>query len=153
MWRFRNKEKLPVCVVSGCHNSQFDVCLRRILNATSRWRLEFVTECWGERILHTMKGGSIASLGCTCLGYTKEDKQSFHGGINELETAFFHAYGQENITTLGDTWAAAITWYHQTYPVNWSAQGVSDSWIDAKVIQGWVLLGDPSLLIGGYPPQ
>jgi hypothetical protein len=153
MWRFNNKEKLPVCVVSGCHNSQFDVCLRRILNATTRWRLEFVTECWGERILHTMKGGAIASLGCTCLGYTKEDKQSFHGGINELETAFFHAYGQENITTLGDTWAAAISWYAHIYPVNWSTQGVSDSWIDAKVIQGWVLLGDPSLHLGGYPPQ
>ncbi len=153
LWRFRNREKLPVVVVSGCHNSQFDVCLRRILNATTRWRLEFVMECWGERVLHTMKGGAIASLGCTCLGYTKEDKQSFHGGINELETAFFHAYGEEHITTLGDTWAAAITWYHQTYPVDWSAQGVSDPWIDAKVIQGWVLFGDPSLHVGGYPLQ
>jgi hypothetical protein len=150
LWRFRNKEKLPVCVVSGCHNSQFDVCLQRILNATTRWRQEFITECWGERILHSLEGGAIASLGCTCLGYTKEDKQSFHGGINELETAFFHAYGQGHITTLGDVWAAAITWYHQTYPVNWSTQGGSDSWIDVKVIQGWVLLGDPSLLIGGY---
>jgi len=153
MWRFRNREKLPVCVVSGCHNSQFDVCLRRILNATTRWRLEFVMECFGERILHTMQGGAIASLGCTCLGYTKEDKHSFKGGINELETAFFHAYGQDDITTLGDTWSAAITWYAQMYPVNWSTQGVSDSWIDAKVIQGWVLFGDPSLHIGGYAPQ
>jgi hypothetical protein len=153
MWQLRNKDRLPVCVVSGCHNSQFDVCLRRILNATSRWRLEFVPECWSERILRTPNGGAIATIGCTALGYTKEDKQSFHGGINELETAFFHAYGQENISTLGDTWTTAITWYAQTYPVNWSTQAGSDSWIDAKVIQNWALLGDPSLLIGGYPPQ
>lgn len=153
VWRFQNKDRLPVCVVSGCHNSQFDVCLLRGLNKTTRYRQEYIPECWSERILRTPNGGAIATLGCTDLGYTKEDKKSFHGGINELETAFFHAYGQENVTTLGDTWAAAITWYAQTYPVNWSAQAGSDPWIDAKVIQGWVLLGDPSLHIGGYPPQ
>jgi hypothetical protein len=153
MWRFLNKKRLPVCVVSGCHNSQFDVCLERVLNKTLRWRQEYIPECWSEKILSLTNGGAIAALGCTCLGYTKEDKQSFHGGINELETAFFHAYGAEHITTLGDTWAAAITWYHQTYPVNWGTQGGSDSWIDAKVIQGWALLGDPSLHIGGFPPQ
>lgn len=153
MWRFQNKDRLPVCVVSGCHNSQFDVCLVRVFNNITRWRQEYIPECWSERILATPNGGAIAALGCTGLGYTKEDKKSFHGGINELEVAFFNAYGQRNITTLGDTWAAAITRYAQTYPVNWTTQGGSDSWIDAKVIQGWALLGDPSLHIGGYPPQ
>jgi len=153
MWRFRNKDRLPVCVVSGCHNNQFDVCLRRVFNTTTRWRQEYIPECWSERILREPTGGAVAALGCTGLGYTKEDKTTFRGGINELEGAFFHAYGQHNVTVLGDTWAAAITSYAQTYPVNWSMQAWGDSWIDAKVVQSWELLGDPSLHIGGYPPQ
>jgi hypothetical protein len=151
MWRFRNKDRLPVCVVSGCHNSQFDVCLRRLFNASTRWKQEYVPECWSERMIREPSGGAIGCIGCTGLGYTKEDKTSFQGGINELECAFFHAYGQDHITVLGDTWAAAITWYTHTYPVNWNSPGLGDSWIDAKVIQSWALFGDPSLQIGGLP--
>lgn len=151
MWRFRNKDRLPVCVVSGCHNSQFDVCLRRMLNISTLWKQEGVPECWSERILREPTGGAIAALGCTALGYTKEDKTSFDGGINELEVAFFHVYGQKNVSTLGEVWSSAVSWYVQTYPVNWMSPGQSDSWIDAKVVQSWALLGDPSLQIGGYP--
>jgi hypothetical protein len=151
MWRFRNKNKLPVVVVSGCHNSQFDVCLIRILNYSYIYKQEDIPECWSERILAVPSGGAIAALGCTALGYTKEDKSSFKGGINELEGAFFHAYGQQHTTTVGDTWAAAITWYAQTYPVDWNASAWGDSWLDTKIIQSWALLGDPSLMIGGYP--
>ncbi len=151
MWRFRNKNMLPICVVSGCHNSQFDVCLRRLFNASTRWKQEYVPECWSERIIREPTGGAIASLGCTALGYTKEDKTSFTGGINELEVAFFHAYGQQAIHVLGDTWIAAITWYIKSYPVDWNSQCLGDSWIDTKVIQSWALFGDPSLQIGGYP--
>lgn len=151
MWRFRNKNKLPVCVVSGCHNSQFDVCLRRVFNASTRWKQEYVPECWSERILIVPTGGAIAALGCTALGYTKEDKTSFTGGINELEVAFFHAYGQNSIQVLGDVWVAAVTWYVDSYPIDWNSYALGDSWIDTKVVQSWVLLGDPSLQIGGYP--
>jgi len=151
MWRFRNKDMLPVCVVSGCHNSQFDVCLRRLFNASTRWKQEYVPECWSERIIREPTGGAIASLGCTALGYTKEDKTSFTGGINELEVAFFHAYGQQAVRVLGDTWSAAVTWYATSYPVDWNSPGLGDSWIDTKVIQSWALFGDPSLKIGGYP--
>jgi hypothetical protein len=122
-----------------------------MLNSTSRWKQEGIPECWSERILREPRGGAIAALGCTALGYTKEDKTTFKGGINELEGAFFHAYGHDGITVLGDTWTTAITWYAQTYPVNWTSQAWGDSWIDTKVIQAWALLGDPSLHIGGYP--
>jgi len=152
MWRFRNKDRLPVCIVSGCHNSQFDVCLRRLFNKDTRWKQEYVPECWSERIMREPTGGAIGCIGCTALGYTKEDKTSFQGGINELECAFFHAYGKNHVTILGDTWAAAISWYALTYPVEWTSPGLEDSWIDAKVIQSWVLFGDPSLQIGGFPP-
>jgi hypothetical protein len=149
MWRFRNQDRLSVCVVSGCHNNQFDVCLIRTLNASDICKQENVPECWSERILRVPSGGAMAALGCTGLGYTKEDKSTFQGGINVLEGAFFHAYSQQHKIIIGDTWTAAISWYAKTFPVNWSTQAWGDSWIDTKVIESWALLGDPSLQIGG----
>jgi hypothetical protein len=150
MRRFRNQDKLPICVVSGCHNSQFDVGLVRFFNTTLRWRQEYVPECWAERSLSVRNGGMVSTIGATALGYTKEDKDSFQGGINELETMFFSAYGNNHSLRLGPVWAAAITAYATQYPIDDSGVGGSDTWIDSKVIASWALLGDPSLQIGGY---
>jgi len=96
-------------------------------------------------------GGNIATLGITALGYTKEDKESFRGGSEELEVQFFKQIGQDKIENLGDAWARAISWYIDTYPVpRGDTTLTNDSWIDQEVVQTWVLLGDPSLKIGGY---
>ena len=149
--KLRNTGMLPVCVVSGCHNLQFDTSIFKIFNATTRYHQEYVFECWGWRMTRKIGGGSIATLGCSALGYTKEDKDAFNGGINELEVQFFKQYGQNNVEILGDTWAAAISWYVDTYPVDWNSQSLEDSWIDAQVVESWTLFGDPSLRIGGYP--
>ena len=151
MGKLRNHDRLPVCIVSGCHNCQFDVCLGRLLNYTLRYRQEYVPECWGERSMSVRNGGTVGTIGVTALGYTKEDKHSFHGGINELEVAFFHAYGHNHNLRLGDAWAAALNLYAATYPVDSNGLGGSDTWIDSKVISSWELLGDPSLQLGGYP--
>ncbi len=167
MPRLRNKDMLPVCVVSGCHNSQFDVTLKNIILgiredglhyfSTGRegmgkfWLSEWVPYCWSWGITKKIGGGSIATIGCTALGYTKEDKVSFNGGLNEIEVEFFKYYGQENISIIGDTWAAAVNSYLDSYQVDWNSTGGSDSFIDTKVVQSWILFGDPSLMIGGYP--
>ncbi len=52
---------------------------------------------------------------------------------------------------LGEVWAKAITAYLNEYPIDWNTPAGADSSIDAKVVQEWILLGDPSLKIGGYP--
>ena len=56
---------------------------------------------------------------------------------------------------LGDTWKAALEWYIDTYPASdndWeNAIYPDDVWVDIQIPQTWVLLGDPSLMIGGYP--
>ncbi|MCX6664963.1 MAG: C25 family cysteine peptidase [Euryarchaeota archaeon] len=151
MHKLDNQERLPICVVSGCHNSQFDVSLFKVLNKRSRYVGENAYECWGWRMTRKIGGGSIATIGCTALGYTKEDKQSFKGGLNEIETMFFHDYGEHHVSILGDVWKDAIHQYIDNYPVNWSGAVGCDSWVDTKVVQSWVLFGDPSLCIGGYP--
>lgn len=145
-----NDERLPICILSGCHCCQFDVSLWKLLNQTTRKHMEGTRECLGWRLTNEKDGGSIATLGNTALGYIKEDKESYKGGGNELEVEFFKQYGQYGIDTLGDTWAGAISWYLDTYPVDWDTTAVSDSWIDAQVVESWILLGDPSLQIGGY---
>ncbi len=148
--RLINFNKLPVCVVSGCHNLQFDVTIFNYFNKLKRTRGEYPPECWGWLMTRKVIGGSIATLGCTALGHTKEDKESFSGGINELEVAFFEQYGKNDIDIIGDTWANAIIWYINTYPVDWNMELSNDDWVDVQVASTWILFGDPSLKIGGY---
>jgi hypothetical protein len=152
--RLRNRNMLPVCLLSGCHDLQFDVSIFKIFNKTARYHQEGTPECLGWRLTRKIGGGSIATIGCTALGFTKEDKDSFKGGINELEVEFFRQYGQNHVEVLGDTWKAALEWYIDTYPVSESdwdnATANDDAWVDVQIPQTWVLLGDPSLQIGGY---
>lgn len=167
MGKLNNDPKYPVCIVSGCHNCQFDVHLLNLLEgfledgfgffSTSGgkvWRFEWVPECWGWKMTREADGGSIVTYGATALGHTKEDKSSFAGGINELEVEMFRQYGVEGVVHAGDLLKNAIIWYLDTYPVDWSAtdqQTLLDTWVDVQVAQSYVLLGDPSLRIGGYP--
>ncbi|MEE9571938.1 MAG: C25 family cysteine peptidase, partial [Candidatus Neomarinimicrobiota bacterium] len=149
MTRLRNREMLPVCVVGGCHNLQFDVHLGKLRE--DPWYLyTFIPECWGWKLTRKIGGGSIATIGCSGLGMTKEDKESFSGAGDYLEPSFFKQYGVNGIDILGDTWAATISDYLDTYPIDWNTPAAWDYAIDAKTVQQWVLLGDPSLKIGGY---
>jgi len=153
MYKLINDQMYPVCIVSGCHNNQFDVSILNIFNQTKRYRGEATFECWGWRMLKKINGGSIASFGCTALGHTKEDKSSFSGGINELEVDLFRQYGENNIEFLGDLLVESWNWYLDTYPINWDTTNndqLVDSWVDAQVIESYILFGDPSLKIGGY---
>ena len=154
MYKLKNKHMYPVCVVSGCHNCQFDVSVLKLLDQTAAYRGEATYECWGWRMTRKIGGGAIATFGCTALGHTKEDKSSFAGGINELEVQLFKQYGQNEVEILGDIWAQAFAWYLDTYPVDWDASDANelkDTWVDVQVIQSYILFGDPSLQIGGYP--
>ena len=149
MTRLRNKEMLPVCVVGGCHNLQLDVHLGKIRE--DPWYFyTFIPECWGWKLTRKIGGGSIATIGCSGLGMTKEDKESFSGAGDYLEPTFFKQYGVNGIDILGDTWAATISDYLDIYPIDWNTPAAWDYAIDAKTVQQWVLLGDPSLKIGGY---
>jgi hypothetical protein len=152
MPQLKNQDRTPICVVSGCHNSQFDVSIFRIFDSLARYRGEFTPESWSWWLTRKLGGGSVATLGCSALGYTKEDKDSFDGGLNWIEVEFFRQYGQENLSIIGDAWRSAVTNYVTTYaPINWDETTDGDSFIDVKVPQSFVLFGDPSLCIGGIP--
>lgn len=153
MSQLRNGNKLPVCIVGGCHNLQFDVALTNFLKGFKEawYHGIWYPECWGWKLTRKIGGGSIATIGCSGLGMTKEDKESQDGASDFLDAQFFYEYGMNGTDVLGEAWGNTITNYLHQYPINWSTSSGGDFAIDAKTVQQWILLGDPSLKIGGYP--
>ncbi|MCK5458943.1 MAG: peptidase C25, partial [Thermoplasmatales archaeon] len=164
MQKLRNSEKLPIVVVGGCHNSQFNVTFLNFVKGIRTegkayfdehfWHKTWVPECWSWWLVRKIGGGSIASFGSTGLGYGYVGNHSdIDGdGIDEpdcleglggyVEITFFRNY-DEGIEVLGDLWSATMTDYLDVFP------SMGDK-IQMKQIQEWPILGDPSLMIGGY---
>lgn len=153
MWRLSNGYKMPVVVAGACHNAQFDVTPLNLLNdfKLSLSHGTYPVECWAWKLTSKPFGGSIATISNTGLGMSKEDKDSMEGAGDFMDLQFFYAYGHNYSNILGEIWGAAIDRYLDHFPINWSTPAAGDYAIDAKTVQEWVLLGDPSLKIGGYP--
>jgi hypothetical protein len=166
-----NGYKLPVVVVGGCHNCQFNCSLFKIFDMRALMWGEVTSKSWGWQIMTAPNGGSIATIGNTGLGYgtigdgpvpPDEIPDSTPDGIPDctqyldgwLEPQFFHVYHDENISILGQTHGTALTNYLNTFPIDWSMQWsehrLHATLADCKSVQEWVLFGDPSLQIGGY---
>jgi len=158
----QNGNRLPVCVIGGCHNSMFNVTLVRTLtdseNGHATWTYGLpIPECWSWSLTVKRSGGAIATIGSTGLGYEAGGEVGDLNGDNcnepdcvealggYLESQFFRAYGVDHVDILGNAWCAAINAYLNIYP---GMQNRSD----AKTVEQWILFGDPSLKIGGYGP-
>jgi hypothetical protein len=127
-----NGRKLPICIVSGCENSKFDVRFR---------------DCWSWRLMSKPFGGAIATIGNTGLSWLGIEYGG--GGNNWIILQFFKEY-VNGTEILGDVWKNAICTYLDTFPIDWNTANAGISSLDAKTVQEWVLFGDPSLKIGGY---
>lgn len=152
-----NKEKLPVAVIGGCHNSQFNVSvIPAVLNALHllfkffpnnyMWTYgQPVPECLSWRLVRNPNGGSIASIGNTGLGYGMPGKVcTIGGGDSWITIEFFRQYGFKNQKILGNTYEQTITSYINNFDMSDMEAG------HTKTVEEWALLGDPSLMIGGY---
>ncbi len=155
-----NGEKLPVVVCGGCHNGQFNTSLMNIPKGFLQqgfsyfqrkfYFMEWVPECWAWKLASVKNGGSIATMAYTGLDwFATEDwnndtipdcTQFFSGYAN---TQFFKNYGMNNKTILGQAHTQALIDYLNAYPPMIEK-------LDCKTVQEFVLLGDPSLQIGGY---
>jgi hypothetical protein len=157
LWNFN---KLPIFGVQGCHNSQFNVSMKFGLddpdNSQHSWSYGFpLPECWSWWMTRKIGGGSLATIGNTGLGYgTVGEHGDLDGdGVNEpdcleaLGGFWFLKFYQsffEGKTILGETWVGAQNKYLDVFP------GM-DYQTDAKTVEQLPILGDPSLLAGGYP--
>ena len=146
-----NGDKLPVCIVGACHNSQFTVNknkivkLIRLINPTIL--KSEVNSCWSWELVKNNKGGSIATIGSTGLSWYSAEYNG--AGTDWVNVQFFKQYNN-GVKNIGEIWKNSISNFVDENPINWNESSGSADSIDAKTIQQWVLLGDPSLLIGGY---
>lgn len=168
----KNGEKLPIVIVSGCHNCQFDTSpLRFITDGVQSFsEYLFVPKCWGWCFASLRNGGSIATIGHTGLSYYGAGEGQFFesqpsDGIPDciqyfdgwLEPHFFKLYNHDNIEILGQVHGQTLIDYLNQFPIDWNIEmGVREkqaTMYDCKTIQEWVLFGDPSLKMGGYPQE
>ncbi|MBE3138028.1 MAG: hypothetical protein IMZ43_11655 [Thermoplasmata archaeon] len=165
MVKLSNKDMYPILLVGGCHNSEIDVTPINIIRGFlkekfhyfstgpndfgSFWLYNWVPECWSW-VFVKARGGAIASIGSCGYG-CDQIGDGDHDGIPDctqyydgwLELEFFRLYNQQNITILGQTYYQDVTGYINNFPVDTNRY-------DAKVLETHILLGDPSLKIGGY---
>lgn len=147
-----NLGKLPITVVGGCHNGQFDVT---VLNLLIDFKYAYyhstgISECWSEVLTRKFGGGAIATISNTGLG-THGDGDIDNNTICDyleildgwLELRFFELYGKENKDVLGANHGDTLTGYLNIFLGD-------ETKMDVKMVQQWALFGDPSLKIGGY---
>jgi len=108
-----NGEKLPVTVIGGCHNSQFNVSMVTGMMDGLPYLFKFlpekymwchgaaVPECFSWRLVRNPRGGAIATIGNTGLGYGMPGKDlTTGGGDGWITIEFFRQYGEHNQTFL-----------------------------------------------------
>jgi hypothetical protein len=142
-WRISNGEKQPVVIVGGCHNAMYNVSILPTMKdkaGTSYFCFGYpgpVCFSWG--LVIKPRGGAIASTGCTGYGMGYEGNPVSLSG--ELESNFFWQIGMNGATNLAQAHSKAIQKFLAEEEINQ---------IEAFVITNWALLGDPSLMLGGY---
>jgi hypothetical protein len=158
MSKLKNGEEQPVVIVGGCHNAQFNTSLTNIIKGILEqgldyfeykeflgefWYDEWIPRCWAWSMATQTQGGAIAVIANSGLGYGEPGADTLTQRGRHLEWLFFKAY-HDGAVNLGATHATDIIYYMNEHPP------MVDQ-TDCKIAQEWVLLGDPSLLIGGYP--
>ena len=167
-----NTGKLPITVVGGCHNSLFNVSLipsaihyYTALLGRNNWMwtgIQLVPQCWSWYMVQLPNTGAIATMGNAGLGWGWEGEFCTVGaGDGWISSEFFRQYGdhfgQEKYDILGHVYQQTQTSYINqfkdfTLPESecWWYPDFGWDAIDQQAVEQWVLLGDPSLKIGGY---
>jgi hypothetical protein len=153
MRHIKNKNKLPVILIGGCHNSQFNVSmipgLFDVYNKRNMWcHGNPVPECFSWYLIKMPHTGAIATIGNTGLGYGTLGKDcnidGLDGGICiEFFKQYANRYKQDGYGILGDVYTQTLVQYTHDFDI--------ENMDHAKSLAQWVLLGDPTLRIGGYP--
>lgn len=155
MDKLTNDYKNPIVVVGGCHNSMFNISLIPSIMDKNNAQMTHcygrpTPECWSWYIISRSKRGAIASMGNTGYGYGILGEWCTVGGLdNYITTEFFKQYGTEGHDILGDAYSQTLTEYIYHFRTVGDPDSPWDS-VHRKTVEQWVLLGDPSLKIGGY---
>ena len=144
----RNIDRLPVIFFDACLTAKLDFTFEDIINYKPWSFLEILTRlpniykemrlpCFAWAFVKHDEGGAIATIGATRSAYTHVDENGVYAGAGYLDVHFFKAY--EEGTTLGEMFLQAKNDY-----INYVGK-------DFFTIEEFILIGDPSLIVGGYP--
>jgi len=144
----RNGNKLPIVFFDACLTAKLDFNVTDLRNYYPRMTnslvrifslssdpLEFY-QCFAWSFLAKESGGAIATIGSTRTAYTWVDANGVYGGAGYLDVHFFDSY------TEGIRVGEMLTSAQNVYIQNVGA--------DYFTIEEFLLLGDPSLMTGGY---
>jgi len=144
----KNDFKLPVIFFDACLTTKLDFNitdliqyygpLARIYNTLfGQYTTDINFPCFAWYFLRLETGGAIATIGATRPAYTWVDKDGVYAGAGYLDVHFFKAY------TEGITVGEMLTQTQNDY--------LNYVYKDYFTIEEYMLLGDPSLRVGGYP--
>lgn len=152
----RNEDKKPIFFLDACHTGKFDnnrfdggllsifpFCIVKLL-IEKIFDLE-TFPCFAWSLINRQSGGGIATIASsspTWFGYDYNNEFKILYGSNIFHQFFFEAY--EPGITLSDMFQQAQNSY-----IKLMKQPDSILW-DRNTIDGFNLIGDPSLKIGGY---
>jgi len=143
-----NGGKLPIVFFDACLTAKLDFNVSSLQNYYPRIADLLVRvfklsdnpsdnyECFAWDFLAMQNGGAIATIGATRSAYTWVDADGVYGGAGYLDVHFFASYHD------GVTAGQMLTGAQNAY-----IQSVGK---DYFTIEEFLLLGDPSLMVGGY---
>ncbi len=121
-----NNNKFPVIFFDACCTATLDFNVAGIK-----------LPCFAWYLIKKPVGGAIATIGATRVAFTMVNVHGANGGAGYMNVHFFKAY--EPGVTVSHMLVSAQNDYLNNHP-----------WIDFLTLEEFVLLGDPSLKIGGY---
>jgi hypothetical protein len=153
IWKMKNGNKLPVLLVGGCHNAQFNVSMQQMLLYPSGHpklnKLEWVPSDTCTWFFFQEGGGSIASIGCSGLGIGWINDACTIGASGYIFSHFSEVYAREETDILGEIHSETIGDYlNVVFNKLPNQPGHED--VDRKTIEEFTLIGDPTLKLGGY---
>lgn len=145
----RNQYKLPIIFFDACLTAKLDYnitdveryfpVLVKMMKKSSVFMYDpsiYIT-CFAWSFLIHRDGGAVAVIGATRPAYTFVDRDGVYAGAGYLDVHFFKAYDE------GVTVSQMFTQAQIDY-LNYVGK-------DFFTLEEFILLGDPSLRVGGYP--
>ena len=145
----QNEFKLPIIFFDACLTAKLDFNVSDLQRYYPRFtpllvRLGLVPDdpneyldCFAWALLNKDDGGAIATIGATRPAYTMVDPNGVYGGAGYFDVRFFKAY--EEGVSVSDMMHQAQLDY------------LNNVGLDYFTLEEFMLLGDPTLRVGGYP--
>ncbi len=145
----KNENKLPIIFFDACLTAKLDFNITDLKEYYPKLMKIFTFAgileddpnmfypCFAWSFLKKEGGGAIATIGSTRTAYTYVDKDGVYAGAGYLDVHFFKSY-EEGITA-----GEMLTQAQNDY--------INHVYKDFFTIEEFILVGDPSLMVGGRP--